>query len=148
MALDFDQIEHRRESCNAEELRTKYVTTINKAFSLIDFNRFSSYVKLKRTVGWICRFIHNRFNNPKRCGELDVDELRTAEVVICKIVQMEVYAQDVFDLTAMKSLSKRSQIIKFSPILDDDGVLRVNGRIRRCNAISVTVKQPIIIVAE
>lgn len=84
-----------------EELKAKLLLATVEACSVIDFSRFSSYLKLKRNVGWVCRFLHNKFHSSiVRAGELSVEELREAEFIICRLVQREVYSKEVLELSS------------------------------------------------
>ena len=58
----------------------------------------------------------------------DVDDLNAATVAIAKVVQGSAYAQEIKDLKSNGAFRASSKIAALNPGLDDQGVLRVNGR--------------------
>lgn len=56
---------------------------------------------------------------------------RKVEICLWKIVQRDVFGEDVDRIKSGKSVSSSSKIYKFNPFLDDDGVLRVGGRLQQ-----------------
>ncbi|KAJ8916963.1 hypothetical protein NQ315_008363 [Exocentrus adspersus] len=81
--------------CNEDEIaqeRKKGVTAI-----LMDSNtdfwhlsHFSSYLKTVRMIAWVFRFVYNsRKCNPKRRGELTVEEIEYGENFLLKLIQVQ-----------------------------------------------------------
>ncbi|KAM8711998.1 hypothetical protein ACLKA7_012506 [Drosophila subpalustris] len=73
---------------------------------LFDIGRFSRYVRLKRTVGWMLRFVE-RTRHPEKItatGELTFAELRQAELILCKLY-MEDSIMPLFCLKELVNLS-------------------------------------------
>ena len=104
---------------------------------------FSSWNRLKRSVGWLLRIRdHLCKRNPEK-GPLSVSEIHAAETVILKHVQGEAYSKDIQQILHGDSLSKSSPIRDLLPVLKD-GLLRVGGRIRRGFA-DLDAKHPIIV---
>ena len=68
---------------------------------------------------------------------IEAEELKTAELVILKSVQRQVYEEEVVTLTAPQNstegirLKKRSDLYRLDPFVAEDGVLRVGGRLKR-----------------
>ncbi|KAM8702238.1 hypothetical protein ACLKA7_005101 [Drosophila subpalustris] len=83
--------------------RKKVVFTVQQEL-LFDMDRFSNYLRLKRTFGWILRFVKRlrHQNVPDACGELTANELRLAEVLLCKLAQNQAYSNEITDETALK----------------------------------------------
>ena len=89
-----------------------------------------------------------------------VDELRHAELEIIKSIQKEVYTEEIKILQSLKlygvvtdrtlartrntSMKKTSSLYRLDPFLDENGVLRVGGRIKRA-LVPFDVKHPIIL---
>ena len=75
---------------NDKEIRQKsiYVALVSAIKAeLIDMNRYSDWIKIKRVAGWIVRFTQNLLKDKgKRTSEKDlqVEELRTAEHILIK----------------------------------------------------------------
>ncbi|XP_055605041.1 uncharacterized protein LOC129753269 [Uranotaenia lowii] len=123
---------------------------------LIDFSRFTKWLKLKRTAAYVvrfCRYFQYKFlKQQPTTGALKQDELRTAENFIYREVQQHVYRNEVWTLSKVNStsgkLQKTSPLYKLSPFLDEVGVLRMRGRIEACEFIEPSTANPIILPKE
>lgn len=70
-----------------------------------------------------------------------------------KLVQSEAYRDEVAVLSKNKDLSsgkqagleKSSVLLNLTPMMDDDGILRVDGRISAAKGIPIDVKFPVIL---
>lgn len=111
---------------------------------LINFNRFSSYTKLVRTVAWVFRFIENISLKVRNKSFLSSKEMQKAELFICKDVQKDYYKKEYTFLKEFKSIEKSSSIYSLHPYLDETDVMRVNGRIDNAPTIPIQTKRPII----
>lgn len=90
----------------------------------------SSFPKLKRIISYCLRFAFNCKNKNKRAGTITIDELKVAELAIIRNVQMERFAGEIQSLRKKQSIKKTSTLLKLSPFLDDNNVLRVGGRLK------------------
>jgi hypothetical protein len=110
-----------------------------------DVQRFSSWSKLIRTTAWCERFIRNCRVEPedRRKTELTVEEIEQAEQKWWKKVQAESFGNE---RRSSKSGEKHSyRLDKLSPYRDDDGVLRIAGRIERADDVAVCTRNPVIL---
>lgn len=120
------------------------VMTNQEAFWSQLFHRFSNFFKLKRTVAYILRFIHNSKNNQnKLTGPLTVQELKAALNLITKMLQSIHFSKEILELQQDKILGNKS-LIKLKPFLDKEGLLRVGGRLDNAK-ISFDQKHPILL---
>ena len=78
-------------------------------------------------------------NEPK-----SVSNKPKAEHLLIHTVQAEVFQEELFSLQQSKCVSKRSSLVHLSPFLDEYGILRVGGRLKRVS-IPLHEKHPIII---
>lgn len=94
-------------------------------------NRFSSLSKLVNVLAYIYRFINNSRipNQLNRKEFLNNVERHHALMHIVKHVQGRSFSEEISNLKSKKALSKPFR--KLNPFLDDQGVLRVGGRISR-----------------
>ena len=101
------------------------------AESLPDPEKFSSWTHYRRFIAWNCRFIHNtRLPNESRIkGPLSVSELTRAEVLAVKCSQRKSFPEDFETLSKNLPLPPKSRLLAFTPYLDDDGLVRVGGRL-------------------
>ncbi|KAL7743863.1 hypothetical protein ACLKA6_000267 [Drosophila palustris] len=126
--------------------RKKVVFTVQQEL-LFDMDRFSNYLRLKRTFSWILRFIKRlrHQNVPDACGELTANELRLAEVLLCKLAQNQAYSNEISSLRNTETVPKSSPIYSLCPKLTDEGILVVYGRLDYATDIPERARQPIIL---
>ena len=93
-------------------------------------SRVSSYSRLIRITAWVFRFIHNSRNQPPQLGALTTSELKEAEVHWFQEAQRSAFSQELKTLRKNKPLPRTSKLITFRPFIDDQGLLRVGGRLQ------------------
>lgn len=100
----------------------------NVANEFLNFNRFSSFLKLQRSVAYLLRFI-------AACKKLSVygpfsnDELQNSLNLIIRTCQNESFSEYKL-LLRNKQLPKKSALLKFNVFLDDHKIMRVRGRLQ------------------
>lgn len=113
----------------ADELHIHTTTTAD-----CYLQHFSSLTKATRVTAWILRFVHNslakRKENPLICGCLSTTEHLTAHNKIICLLQNEAFSTDLDLLRKGMELKSNSKILPLSPFLDDQGILRVGGRLK------------------
>ena len=126
--------EHREEEVQKECRRPHAVnllTTVTTAQEVIPCKKFSSWRKLLRVTAYVRRFIanlkanigirnrtvRNDVGNPRK-GALSSQELEEAETLWIIEAQQDLYARHA-----------KGEFAKLSPFVDEDGVLRVGGRV-------------------
>ncbi|XP_076298183.1 uncharacterized protein LOC143217599 [Lasioglossum baleicum] len=106
--------------------------------------RFSTLTRLIRVSAYLRRFLHNcRRSAPRRSGPLTTVELREALHMATRVYQAHSFSEVFAALSRGKEVPSSSSLKMLSPILGDDGLLRVGGRLqhsalpepRRCPAI-------------
>ncbi|XP_044574062.1 uncharacterized protein LOC123258255 [Drosophila ananassae] len=119
------------------------VTTDNPWDKLL--NRNSSWLKLIHTLAYVLRFIH-RMKHPsskQTSNSLSFDEIKAARIRWLQHAQAG-FQQEFQLLRANKALGNQSQLVKLSPIIDKDNLLRVGGRIQH-SQLSAEAKHPILL---
>ncbi|XP_031350458.1 uncharacterized protein LOC116176124 [Photinus pyralis] len=81
-------------------------------------DHFSKFSKMLRMMGWILRFLHNCRARQKYDGELTSVELKKAENLIFKFVQLDAFTGD-----------ERKRLATLSSFVDEDGLIRVETKI-------------------
>ncbi|XP_058817804.1 uncharacterized protein LOC131681110 [Topomyia yanbarensis] len=136
-----------------EEMRPSVFLHV-EAGPLIDYNRFSRWERLHRTIAYVNRFLNNaRGTGRKYSGQLEQEELLTAKETIFKQVQYEVYTDEMITLTRntalpleqRKLLDTGSDLYQYVPVLDDRGLLRQCSRVRKAKHLPVDARYPIIL---
>ena len=89
--------------------------------------KYSSWTVLQRKVAWLLKFkAYLQYRKDKKADiekDLTTADLEKATLTIVKLVQREVYAEEIQDLETRGHVK-----VKLRPILDDC-VMRVGGRI-------------------
>lgn len=132
-----------------EEIRTPVLNTITdgEPAVLINLSEKSSLTRVLRTTAWIKRFLYNcRTSSEKRMGSLSAEEMTEAERYWLRISQMETFGNEVRTLSASKPLDRKSPIKDLNPFLDNEGLLRVGGRLQNSTEQERTI-HPIILSA-
>lgn len=106
----------------------------------------SSWPKLLRVTSYVRRFIFNCRNPRDKVLEpfLSANEETQAKLVWIKLVQQLHFNNEIQDLRREKTLRASSSIISLTPFIDDIGVLRVGGRLRRAD-LDEAVKFPMVL---
>ncbi|XP_065084732.1 uncharacterized protein LOC135706971 [Ochlerotatus camptorhynchus] len=142
------------EKSGEEELRACYVhREIHVPECIVDIERFSKWTHLQRVMAYVHRFTNNCRNVRLNTKVLTKKELKMAENSIFRLVQWQSFPDEIITLSTnrflpseqQRPLEKSSTIYQVTPMLDEFGVLRVNGRIAAAQCASTDAKYPIII---
>ncbi|XP_064647101.1 uncharacterized protein LOC135499959 [Lineus longissimus] len=106
---------------------------------------YSDWYRVRKAIAWYRRFCHwLRNNKPRMDRLLKVEELQLAETAIIRYVQNVTYATEISNLKTGKPIAKTSKVYDLEPFCDEDGLLKVTGRLSRAR-ISETAKHPTIV---
>jgi hypothetical protein len=106
------------------------------------FSRFSSWNRLVRTIARIKNWARRRSGNKITHDLLDDPQLlRESELAIIACVQKDCYKEELNCLKESDSLPRNSTIRSLSPVLDNNGVLRVGGRLNEMKDSDMSVQQ-------
>lgn len=85
-------------------------------------------------------------------GSLQASELKNAESTLYKLAQFDCFYDEIKTLETPKEkfgpkscVKKSSSIYKRSPYLDENGLLRVRGRIDKIQGVKFETKRPVIL---
>ena len=107
-------------------------------------SHFSSWYKLKKALSWILR-VRNALLHRTSCkGLISVDELKESERIILRHVQLSCFPSEVTSLFASKSVAKSSVLHKLSPMLNEERLLVVQGRLTH-SPVGVDHRFPIVV---
>ncbi|XP_050745938.1 uncharacterized protein LOC122817929 [Drosophila biarmipes] len=98
-------------------------------------------------ISYVKRFIYNtRHKKADRLtGPIQVSEFQQALFALVRMVQQEVYSEELSRLRSNKFLSKHNKLSQLSPFLDDEGLIRVKGRLKNALQLSISQRTPIIL---
>lgn len=112
-------------------------------------NRFSSLDKLVRTTALILRFLKKCKSKSKEKisavnSWLTVKELNLARVKLIHIVQLQAFGKEIKILKRKTILPRKFMLRQISPFVDENGLLRVGGRLKHAS-LAFDQKHPIIL---
>ncbi|XP_053699113.1 uncharacterized protein LOC128746088 [Sabethes cyaneus] len=135
-----------------EEVRPCYLHQMTGYAPLVVYERFSRWSRMARVMAYVTKYLRLR---KRGTGSrfLTQEELRAAEITIWRQVQAETYPDEVAVLQKNKHLPlgellaipKSSTLYKLTPVLDDEGILRIDGRIGVAKQIADQAKYPVIL---
>ena len=127
-------------------------------------SRFSDWHSLKKIVAWLLRAkprptesddMERQVSKPR---PISVEEMVKAEVAILRLIQKCQFSKEIaiiggeckreneISCASRKSRIKRSsQLSRLDPFLDQNGLLRVGGRLRKLEELEEEIKHPVII---
>ena len=130
-----------------KEKRKQPILKNNATVLLTESKRISSFKMAVRVAAWVLRGAKNFKNKAKPSQEgrepLCAEEIVAAEKQWWKEVQRQQYANEIDQLQKGKSI-KDSPIRDLNPFLDEEGLMRIRGRIEHSN-LDNKQKHPIII---
>ncbi|XP_069101998.1 uncharacterized protein [Argopecten irradians] len=106
---------------------------------------FSTWKSLVRGIAYLKSLAIIR-KNPSvgRTRQVTPELIEKSRIFILKDVQEQVYNEELRCLRESKAVPSNSSISSLTPILDQDGILRVGGRLNRSN-FSLEERNPIIV---
>ena len=107
-----------------------------------EWERFSSFKKMIRVLSYCLRW-----RKKKSEGILTVEELNAAKLAVLKRCQKESFHDAYEKIYKGQPLSASDQLNKLSPFLDENGLLRLQGRLQHSKS-SYEIKHPILLSAK
>nr|CAH7731762.1 unnamed protein product [Callosobruchus chinensis] len=105
-----------------------HVTPVDSFFL---FTKFSNLSKLIHVTAFCLRFTYNLKNKlNKHVGILTPHEIDRANVCLLKLSQSESFSEELSSLKKDHALHSKHKFSSLSPFLDDDGIIRVGGRLK------------------
>ncbi|KAG7300389.1 hypothetical protein JYU34_015993 [Plutella xylostella] len=128
------------------EARVNIVAVQKQDINIITklLNDSGTLTKAVRTLAQVLRFITIARGQQPRGKPLTLEQIRAARATILKQTQHEHYSQEINDLKNKNRVSQKSALLKLSPYLDKDQILRVGGRLNN-SYLSEEAKHPAII---
>ena len=132
------------------ELKNNIVATIREKPQLQtpDAERFSKWTRLLRTTAWMLRFITviiDSGKNNRISYELTTNEIARAEIVLLRRIQADAFHSELTLLQNGKTITKSSRLYRLCPSLDENNLIRLNGRLDNALQLSHNTKRPVIL---
>ena len=123
------------------------VATSNTVSETIGLKLISSWPKTVRIVAYLKRWLARKRGTLKRNSvTIDSTEFKEAETTLLKNIQ-KVHISEELEQNC-KNFSKQSAIYQYSPIVDQDGLIRCASRLRNSTEYSFEITNPIILPGE
>jgi transposase InsO family protein len=126
------------------ELKKTLVAVITPKEDIIE--RFSKLLRLTRVIAYCRRFIYNcrQAKVNRETASLTTQDLDSALTCCIKLVQQNSYAQEIQDLTTQQEVSSKSSLKTLHPFLDQEGIMRVGGRLQQSTLPYQSIHQVIL----
>lgn len=108
-----------------------FSTIILQNESIWPLGEYSSFGKLQRVVAYCQRFVEVCRTKKKNMGPITKNELDFATILIVKQTQREAFSAEIEVLRGGGNV--RGDLAPLNPFLDDNEIIRVNGRLERSN---------------
>ena len=110
-------------------------------------SNWSTWLRLTRVCAWVLRFVLNcRSPREERLSEsLSLEEVENAEILIIREAQQAAFTEEYRALQENKLISKKSRLKTLVPLLDEDGLIRCDGRLRFAEFLPYNTRFPIIL---
>ena len=100
-----------------------------------------------RVRAWVHRCLNNcgKPSEDRSSGELSSHEISGAETDIIKEGQQEAFQEEYKALANFKTVPLNSKLRSLNPILDEDGLIRSDGRLRYADYLPFDAGYPVIL---
>ncbi|XP_057705305.1 uncharacterized protein LOC130923571 [Corythoichthys intestinalis] len=150
----FNLLEPNTDAEVRPQVCTLKTTACSKQLGSDRFSKFSTWKSLTRALARLLHICRNFSVLPSKSNQchgwhycktgLTVAELNQAQNVVIRTVQQDVYVEEMKCLQKQDELHKASSLKNLDPFLDENGLLRVGGRITNSN-VNANEKNPIIL---
>ncbi|XP_075150788.1 uncharacterized protein LOC142224895 [Haematobia irritans] len=97
-------------------------------------------------IGWNAQTHYSHTSrNVYHDTTLTATELKTARLRLAVLSQRAHYPDEYYCLMEKKPLGSRSSLLSLNPFLDEEWVMRLNGRLSKCPTLSYSERHPIIV---
>ncbi|KAL7859131.1 hypothetical protein SRHO_G00142780 [Serrasalmus rhombeus] len=132
------------------EVRNVFVhkASATEVLLLDRFLKFSCWTRLVKAIARLMRLTEELKGSIPRTNEAtSLVERSDAEATIISLVQREAFAEEIQTLQHRKELVKTSKLHKLNPFLDEQGILRVGGRLTHAD-LHHHIKHPAVLPAK
>ena len=134
-----------------KELRRKAETFSSviqpmKKFDRLDPKNYSSLTRMHRVNAWVNRFVTNAQipdEKDRITGSLGPDEITAAETKVLITCQHSAFNEEIDKLKKDKPVT--GKLAMLNPFIDDEGLLRSNGRLAYAESLPWETRYPIIL---
>ena len=104
--------------------------------------RHSSYHRMCKAVAWVRKF-GDHLQGKAVDNYVTIRDIQNAETAVWRYQQQQAFPQEIKALSSSKPVSSDSNLGSLDPVISEDGILRVGGRLKKTTA--AIEKHPVII---
>ena len=125
------------------ELELKSAMSV-KVVNVIDdlLKRHSSYHRMCKAVAWVRKF-GDHLQGKAVDNYVTIRDIQNAETAVWRYQQQQAFPQEIKALSSSNPVSSDSNLGSLDPVISEDGILRVGGRLKKTTA--AIEKHPVII---
>jgi hypothetical protein len=129
-----------------QELVVAHEREVQDQKVLIDFNNFKgrTWEFLTRVIARVFKFI-NRIQKKTKDTHLTPDVMKKSKQHLLKWIQMEGFSSEREQILTKGRVNYRSSLAKWSPDIDEFGVMRVNARLRYSQNLPLAARKPVLL---
>ncbi|GFQ86184.1 integrase catalytic domain-containing protein [Trichonephila clavata] len=122
-----------------------YFSDLNWEAPLLNLHSYTNLDKVVRITSYVLRFTNNcKHDSKKITGNLTVDELFNAEKYWVRCVQQTDFKIEYEEVKQRKSISRNSKLFSLNPVMSEDGLLCLGGRLQKSD-FNFYEKHPLIL---
>ena len=122
--------------------------TIQTVTPMFDVEKYNNLYKSLRIVGYVLRFINicrgKRLGFGVKTSDFTTEDLDNAKTKLIYVIQREAFPSEIQALSNQRSVPKNSKLGKLDPFIDNNGVVRIKGRLQFSD-LSYDSKHPVIL---
>lgn len=111
---------------------------------LLRYERLPTWTRALYVVARLLIF-YERCRKRRQSCSVTAEDLHEAELRLLRLAQTESYAADIATLRETRPLTANSKLRQLDPMLFQDGLVRVRGRLSACSELSFGERHPIIL---
>lgn len=133
---------------NESQLVGQEPSDMSNSVNRLEVERFSDWNRMVRVYAWVYRFIGNckiQSKTLRVTGELQPEEIKDIEIRLIKGAQKEQFQSEIDAIKSGKEISSKSKLVGLKPLIDNDGLLRCNSRLKYAEHMSYDTRFPVIL---
>jgi len=133
-----------KELINKSEEISCCLSLSSRVKPVLELNRFSSWLRAVRVLVQVIRFVKLCRKETLCTASISVEEFKNAEIKLIYNYQRVYFQAEMQNVKANQSIQPKSSIYQLNPVAFEDGLLRVNTRLKN-SLLSVDEIYPLII---
>ena len=144
-AKEEPDMEVRKQHRERDAQERAFLSTVKE--DRLDPIRYSSWTRLTRVSATVNCFLENCRLPPTlhRKGAIKPEEIVTLEMCLIRLAQQEEFQEEIPALKSGRKVPGKSKLLPLKPILDEEGIIRCDWRLRYADCLPWETRHPIIL---